>query len=65
MADERLLTFKKELSFGMLQIFREQISKKFINERNERLGLENQKVRINYDLIDKTLRKLRFFKNFA
>jgi hypothetical protein len=65
MGDERLLTFKKELSFGMLQIFREQISKKFINERNERLGLENQKVRINYDLIDKTLRKLRFFKNFA
>jgi hypothetical protein len=27
MGGERLLTFKKELSFGMLQIFREEISK--------------------------------------
>ena len=65
MGGERLLTFKKELSFGMLQIFREEISKKELNMRNERLGIKNNKQRVNYDLIDKTLHKLRFFKNFA
>jgi len=65
MGGERLLTFKKELSFGMLQIFREEISKNEINMRHERLGLKNNKARVNFDLIDKTLHKLRFFKNFA
>ncbi len=65
MGGERLLTFKKELSFGMLQIFREEISKKELNDRNERLGLKNHKQRVDFDLIDKTLNKLRFFKNFA
>lgn len=56
---EKLLTFKKELSFGMLQIFREQVSKK---ELNRRLGRADS---VDFDMIDKTVRRLRFFKNFA
>ena len=32
MGGERLLTFKKELSMGMLQIFREEICKKELNQ---------------------------------
>lgn len=61
-----MLTFKKELSFGMLQIFREQISKKELNDRNKKLGINQVKdAHVDYDLIDKTVRRLRFFKNFA
>jgi hypothetical protein len=61
---EKLLTFKKELSMGMLQIFREEICKNELNiiKANDS-KYEVQKV--NYDMVDRTLRKLRFFKNFA
>jgi hypothetical protein len=55
------LTFKKELSFGMLQIFREEISKKMLTP----LVSSNREAKVDYDMIDKTVRKLRFFKNFA
>ena len=61
---ERLLTFKKELSMGMLQIFREEICKKELN--TIKAGDSKYEVqKVSYDMIDRTLRKLRFFKNFA
>jgi hypothetical protein len=61
---EKLLTFKKELSMGMLQIFREEICKNELNiiKVNDSKFI---KEKVNFDMIDRTLRKLRFFKNFA
>ncbi|CDW82617.1 UNKNOWN [Stylonychia lemnae] len=56
---------KKELTFAMLQIFREQISKREILERqrkNNKPELEYEDV--DYDLIDKIVKRLKFFKTF-
>lgn len=55
---EKMLTFKKELSFGMLQVFREEIAK-------AELSRKGHEVSVDYELIDRAVRKLRFFKNFA
>ncbi len=61
---------KKELSFAMLQIFREQISKKEIYER-QKINLQahlNSSMQpyedVDYDLIDKIVKRLKFFKIF-
>jgi hypothetical protein len=66
---EKLLTFKKELSFGMLQIFREQVSKKLLLDRKRaefgHVATPNKQDKVDFDMIDKTVRRLRFFKNFA
>jgi len=55
---DKMLTFKKELSFGMLQVFREEIAKIELNKNGEDIS-------VDYELIDRAVRKLRFFKNFS
>lgn len=42
---ERMLTFKKELSFGMLQIFREEISKRMLGEAT--INISDQKDQLD------------------
>lgn len=49
----------------MLQIFREQISKKEIFERQRKNGKQTQEYEdTDYDLVDKIVKRLKFFKTF-
>lgn len=41
------------------------MSKKSLNDRNHLLGIVHKSERVNFDLIDKTIMRLRFFKNFT
>jgi hypothetical protein len=56
---------KKELSFALLQIFREQISKREILERMKKNKYKGSIVDdVDYSLIDKIIKRLKFFRTF-
>ncbi len=61
-SDEDDLNVKRELTFAMLQIFREHMTLKMIPHDPE--IPERDENDVDYELLDKIVRRIKFFKSF-